>query len=312
MLVPRSDRLPVAIVAVATSVILEIVGLPVMAALAMGAGIVLASTIAALTAHVRWSVFALRARAEARDPAGPLLGLLVGMAVLLATGSVPAALGSAVAVMALKIVTAAVLRPAEPPRPRLAPGSAAATWLERAERAVEAIGRIGPGRESDLAERFSQTRDGARETLALIRRLASHELVVSQVIAGIDPRTAEELRRLEHERADAPTLDIDEEIGRAIGSVRDQIAARERLVATDRTLIARMRSAALGLEGLVARLGEIAVLAQGGAAATANARVDELADELDALRAGLAEADALARVAVHELRPTNSLTEGIR
>jgi hypothetical protein len=312
MLAPRSDRLPVAAVAVATSVVVALLGAPLVAALAIGAGIVLASSVAALTAYVRWTVFALRARAEARDPAGPLLGLLVGMAVLLATGSVPAALAAAVAVVTLKILTAAVLRPAGPPRPRLAPGSAPAVWLERAERAVEAIGRIGPGRESGLAERFSQTRDGARETLDLIRRLASHELVVSQVIAGIDPWMADELRRLEHELADAPTPDIADEIGRAIASVRDQIAARERLVSTDRTLVARMRSAALGLEGLVARLGEIAVLAQGGASATANARVDELADELDALRAGLTEADTLARVAVHELRPTNSLTEGIR
>ena len=312
MLQPRSDRLPVAAVAVATSVVTALLGVPLLAAIAIGAGIMVASILAALTAHVRWTVIAIRVRSEARDLTGPLLGLLVGLAVLAASGSVAAALAAAVAVVALKIATAVVLRPARPPRPRLLPGSAAAGWLERAERAVDGIGRIAPGRESSLAERFSQTREGARETVVLIRRLASHELIVSQVVAGIDPRMAEELHRLERERADAATSEMDEEIGRAIQAVRDQLAARERLVSTDRTLIARMRSAALGLEGLVARLGEIAVLAEGGASATANARVDELADELDALRTGLTEADTLARVTVHELRPANSLTEGIK
>ena len=153
---------------------------------------------------------------------------------LAASGSVAAALAAAVAVVALKIATAVVLRPAGPPRPRLLPGSAAAGWLERAERAVDGIGRIAPGRESSLAERFSQTRDGARETVVLIRRLASHELIVSQVVAGIDPRMAEELHRLERERADAATPEMDEEIGRAIQAVRDQLAARERLVSTAR------------------------------------------------------------------------------
>ena len=70
-----------------------------------------------------------------------------------------------------------------------------------------------------------------------------------------------------------------------------------------------MRTAALGLEGLVARLSEIAVLAHGGAEATANARVAELADELDALRAGLTEAESLGKAAVHELRTGDELTE---
>src|SRR5213076_1528765 len=198
MLQPRSDRLPVAAVAVATSVVTALLGVPLLAAIAIGAGIMVASILAALTAHVRWTVIAIRVRSEARDLTGPLLGLLVALA----------ALAAAVAVVALKIATAVVLRPAGPPRPRLLLGSAAAGWLERAERAVDGIGRIAPGRESSLAERFSQTREGARETVVLIRRLASHELIVSQVVAGIDPRMAEELHRLERERADAATSEM--------------------------------------------------------------------------------------------------------
>jgi hypothetical protein len=305
------DRLPVLGISVATTFVVAMLGVPLFIAIAIGAGLVAASALTALTFYVRWSVLALRARAELRDPAGPLLGLLVGAATIAAGGSVIAAVVAFLAVLVAKVTAGMALR-APPARPRLPAGSAAAAWLDRAKRAVDAIGRIGPGGASGLAERFLQTREGARDTLDLIHRLAAHEVVVSQVIAGIDPRMTEELHRLEDERAGASTDAMREEIGRAVQAVRDQVEARERLVSTDRTLLARMRTAALGLEGLVARLGEIAVLAQGGANATANARVSELADELDALRAGLTEADSLGRAAIHELGPTNSAMEALR
>jgi hypothetical protein len=305
------DRLLILGISIATTVVVAMLGVPLAIAIAIGSGLLAASALTALTAYVRWSVLAYRARAELRDPAGPILGLLVGAATIAAGGSVLAAVVAFFAVLVVKVGAGMALR-APAARPRLPAGSEAAGWLVRAERAVDAIGRIGPGGASPLAERFVQTREGARDTLVLIHRLATHELVVSQVVAGIDPRTADELRRLEDERAVASTVEMKEEIGRAVEAVRDQIAARDRLISTDRTLLARMRTAALGLEGLVARLGEIAVLAQGGANATANARVSELADELEALRAGLTEADSLARATVHELGPTNSVMEAQR
>jgi hypothetical protein len=305
------DRLLILGISVSTTVVVAMLGVPLLIAIAIGAGLVAASALTALTSYVRWSVLAFRARAELRDPAGPLLGLVVGAATIAAGGSVLAALVAFLAVLVVKVAAGMALR-APAARPRLPSGSAAAVWLDRAERAVDAIGRIGPGGASPLAERFVQTREGARETLVLINRLAAHELVVSRVIAGIDPRTTDELQRLEDEQAGARSPEMRDEIGRAVQAVRDQIAARERLVSTDRTLLARMRTAALGLEGLVARLGEIAVLGQGGANATANARVSELADELEALRAGLTEADSLASATVGELGPTNSAMEALR
>ena len=308
---PAGDRLLIVGISVATTVVVATLGVPLVIAIAIGAGLVAASALTTLTAYVRWSVLAYRARAELRDPAGALLGLVVGAATIAAGGTVVAALAAFLAVLVVKVTAGMALR-APAARPRLPAGSAAAGWLDRAEHAVDAIGRIGPGGASPLAERFVQTREGARDTLVLIHRLAAHELVVSQVIAGIDPRTTDELRRLEDERAGASSAEMKDEIGRAVEAVRDQMAARERLISTDRTLLARMRTAALGLEGLVARLGEIAVLAQGGANATANARVSELADELEALRAGLTEADSLARATVHELGPTNSAMEAQR
>ena len=209
--------------------------------------------------------------------------------------------------MLVKVATGVVLRRASVPRPRLPAGSEAELWLGRADRAVEAIRRIAPARESSLAERFAQTSAGADETVVLIRRLATYEATVARLLEGIDAeRVREEATRLEGEESVAPSGEIRDEIRRSLVALRDQQAARERLVATDRTLLARMRTATVGLEGLVARLAEITVLAQGGAQATAHARVAELADELEGLRAGLSEAESLSRATVNELKPLNS------
>jgi hypothetical protein len=295
-------------VAAATAIALAVLGAPVALTVVAALAIAGIPALDMLTRRVRWSVLAMRARAELRDPTGPLLGVLVGLAMLAAGVPFVGAAGAGAVLILAKVAVGAVLPRPGTPKPRLEEGSAAGVWLSRAERAVEAIGRIEPGRESALADRFAEAREGAQDTLMVVRRLAAHEQIVSRVIAGIDPRMSE-VRRLETERAEAETPDMQDEIGRAVEAIRDQIAARDRLTATDRTLVARIRTAALGLEGLIARLGEIAVLAQGGASATAYARVAELEDELDALRAGLAEAESLGRATVHELRPVNSAME---
>jgi len=306
----RTSWTPIALVAMATAVLASVLGAGTLAAILFGSAVLAASALSALAARVRWSLVAWRIRSELRDPTGPLLGVIVAAAVLTAGLGISSAIGAGLAVMALKIGSVVVLPDRSDPRPKLAAGSAAETWLARAERAVFAMRRIQPARESGLAERFAETRAGAEETLVLIRRLAVHESAIAALLAGIDERrVGEEYARLESEQAAASNTEMREEIGRALAALNDQRAARGRLSSTDQTLIARMRTAALGLEGLVARLSEIAVLAHGGAEATANARVAELADELDALGAGLTEAESLGKAAVHELRPGDELTE---
>jgi hypothetical protein len=307
---PTTSWTPIALVAVATAVLASVLGVGTLAAIALGVAVLAVSVASALTPRVRWSLIAWRIRNELRDPTGPLLGAVVGAAVLAAGVGLPWALGAALAVTSLKITSAVVLPARSDPRPKLAAGSAAETWLSRAERAVFAMRRIQPARESGLAERFAETRAGAEETLVLIRRLAVHETAVLGLLQGIDERRVrDEHNRLEIEQATASNDEMREEIGRALVALKDQQAARGRLSSTDQTLIARMRTAAIGLEGLVARLSEIAVLAHGGAEATAHARVAELADELDALRAGLTEADSLGKAAMYELRPSDRQME---
>lgn len=306
----RTTWTAVVLIAVVTALLSSALGVSALAAFGLGAAVVLASAVPALLPAVHWSRLAWRIRAELRDPSGPTLGVVVAVAILVAGSGPLLALGAGFAILALKVATALAIGSGSP-RPRLPAGSAAEEWLSRSERAVFAMRRIQPARESGLAERFAETRAGAEETLVLVRRLAAHEATVSQLRAGTDPaRLWDDLRNLERELAEAATPALREEIGRALGALRDRHAALLRLGETDTTLLARMRTAAFGLEALAARLAEITVIPRGAADPTAYTRVAELADELDALRAGLVEADTIGRSTVDELVSGNQLEVG--
>jgi hypothetical protein len=82
--------------------------------------------------------------------------------------------------------------------------------------------------------------------------------------------------------------------------VADQLDVGQRLREAREMLLARMQSAVLGMEGLVARMAELVALhatTVGGAPLTA-ARVAELTNDLEGLRDGLAEAERLSRSAL--------------
>lgn len=299
---------PVLLVALAAVAIVIAAGAPAASAVASGAGILAVWLLTSAARYVRWSVLVFHARAELGDRAAVPLAVLSFVAILFAGRSPLEAAAAALAILTLK-VAAGVALPRHVPRPRLPAGSASALWLTRAEIAVEATRQLRPG-PGPLAEKFAATREAAHEALLLVRRLGAHEATVSGLLRRIDAeRLAEDVWRLETERTAATSQEIKTEIGRALVSLNDQRTARARLVSTDETLVARMRTAALGLEGLVARLAEIVALAQGGADATAQLRISELSDELDALRAGLSEADSLGRATVHDLHPIDTAME---
>jgi len=69
----------------------------------------------------------------------------------------------------------------------------------------------------------------------------------------------------------------------------------ERLTSARDTLVARLQSTALGLEGLVARATEVLALSASSSAGTADSGIAGLAAELDGLRAGLTETEELSR-----------------
>jgi hypothetical protein len=96
------------------------------------------------------------------------------------------------------------------------------------------------------------------------------------------------------------------ELERSAAAVRDRADVRDRLVSARDTLLARMQATALGLEGLGARLAEVlAMSATTGGVDTSADDIADLALELDGLRAGLAETEALSRRAL-EAAPTET------
>jgi hypothetical protein len=95
-----------------------------------------------------------------------------------------------------------------------------------------------------------------------------------------------------------------EEMGRSAAAVDDRRAVRDRLLGARETLLARMQAVALGLEGLEARLAEVlAMTATTGGVDTTAQEISELATELDGLRAGLAETEAISRKALASAPP---------
>jgi hypothetical protein len=118
--------------------------------------------------------------------------------------------------------------------------------------------------------------------------------------SGLD----EEVARLDQAARYAPTPEMRDEMERSAAAVRDRQAVRDRLIGARQTLLARMQAVALGLEGLEARLAEVlAMTATTGGVDTTAAEIAELATELDGLRAGLAETEAISRKALAAAPP---------
>lgn len=232
---------------------------------------------------------------ELRDPWGLVVaGVSGGMAwAVLGSAAVALPVGVAVgaAVLGVKVVSGVLLRRAddEPRLPvRPAQGTVAALWLERAERAGRAMDELaGP-----LAGAVQ-----AHDTLDALRRLGAQAVSVAGALARVDDAglDVEAARLTEASRRGGPP-GVQAEVARSAAAVADRIAVRDRLREGQATVLARMQAGALGLESVVARLAEVAVLAEStGASRDTAGQVQELAAEVEALRAGLVEAEALSR-----------------
>jgi hypothetical protein len=151
-----------------------------------------------------------------------------------------------------------------------------------------------------VAQKCAAVGEQARTTIETMERLAGQTSAVSLALRHLDGNrlTAEE-ERLRGEVSEAEEHEVREELERSLASVRSQLAVHERLEQAGRTLLARMESGAIGLEGLVARLAEVLALAETAAGPGREMeKIDELADELDGLRSGLAETEDLSRRAL--------------
>ena len=89
---------------------------------------------------------------------------------------------------------------------------------------------------------------------------------------------------------------LQQERRRAAEAMQNQIDSIDRLIRLRETLLTRMQTAVVGLEGLGSRMGELVALGDDPVAHDRSAEVlGELTTELDNVRTGLAEAEALSR-----------------
>jgi hypothetical protein len=139
-------------------------------------------------------------------------------------------------------------------------------------------------------------REGAAEALATMRRLAGQVTAVEDAADRIEPaRLTAERDRLAAAVADASSDRVRAERMRSLASVSDQLQVAQRLAGARDELLARMQATALSLEGLVARTAELLAMSVSGGVDASADRLADLAADLDGLRTGLAEAEAVSR-----------------
>ena len=243
-------------------------------------------------------------RDDARDPWGLLIAVLAfGLAWAVGV-SFAAAVGIGAAVLVVKLAADA-LTPGRgsssralqrPPR-----NSPAGLLLARAEIAVRSIRdqaeTVAPG---PAHEQLTAAVSGAQSALDGMRRLAAQAAIMDAALQRIDRSALQaEAQRLEAADSGNNPAELQDETKRSVAAVREQIAVADRLSAARESLLARAQTATLGLEGLVARVVEVVALtATAGGVDTVSSKIGDLANELEGLRAGLAETEALSKRAI--------------
>jgi hypothetical protein len=249
-----------------------------------------------------------RLRQELLDPwGGVIAGVAGGLAWAVAplgAAALPVGLGVAAIVYGVKVgaglLTGERGRSTPEPDPRLRPprrGSIAEQWLQRAEQADRSLADLvrSPG-SAEAKQQLVPVRDGAAEALVTMRRLAGQVTAVEDATDRIQPARLEAERdRLTAAVAGASSDRVRAERQRSLDSVNEQTQVVQRLAGARDELLARMQATALTLEGLVARTAEVLAMSVSGGVDASADRLADLAADLDGLRSGLAEAEAVSR-----------------
>jgi hypothetical protein len=262
-------------------------------------------------------------RDELKDPwsyvlAGLAGGLSWAVLPVAAVAAAPVALAVGAAVFGTKVVAGAFSRAAgpEPVRERTLPvawHTDEAAWLARAEQAETTFRDIAQSApEGPVSARVASFGTETEDSLVALRRLAGQASAVRAALSRLD------LRKLHAERDRLLALRREEgdpalvaERSRALESVEAQLQGFSRLSAALTTLLARLETGAIGLEGLVARLAEVVALTEtSGSDDEGLSQVDELAEELEGLRAGLVEAEGVSDRAMEGLPPLPGAVPG--
>jgi hypothetical protein len=238
---------------------------------------------------------------------GGLGGAVTAAVAPVAVLGLPVGLGIAAVVYGVRVSLGAVLDrsprpdralPAERQLPRPPRGSPADRWLHRAEAAIGSLGRQTDSEPDPvLKSQIGDVDDRALAVFGDLGRFAGQVTLIEEVAGRIN---AAELRR-EHESlrralGAAGPSEVHEEWERSLRSVEEQLAAHHRLITARDGLLAKMQSTVLGLEGLVVRLAELSTMhAASDIAGDTASQVRLLTEDLDGLRSGLADAEAVSR-----------------
>jgi len=251
---------------------------------------------------------------ELRDPWGLLVaGVSGGMAWAVLGAGAPAVLvgvGVGAAVLGIKAVTGALVHrrprarvavPERPPR-----GTAAAAWFEQAEAAVHALDEMaGTAPQGPTGDAVRRAADDADDALVSLGRVGVQVTAVERALARVDVAGLDaEAARLRQAAEHAPSHELRQEVQRSAAALQDRVQVRDRLRSARDMLLARMQSTTFALEGLVARLAE--VVAMTATTGTSDSSAHDLASigtELDGLRAGLAESEAVSRRVLAQAPP---------
>lgn len=254
-------------------------------------------------------------RENVSDPWGALVAVLAGgltWAVIPGAAlAIPLGLAVAAAVFVAKVGAAALIRrnQDEPgDREFLQPrkGSAAEVWLSRAEKSVRTLDElVDTAGEGATRDRLRDVESEASVTVGTLRRLAGQVTAFEQAMSRIPmPSLEDERTRLQAAVRHADNDELRSENVKALGSVDQQLDIYRRLSSARETLLARMQSTTLGLEGLNARTAELLALSTSTGATSDEQVIEELSGTLEGMRAGLVEVEELSR---RVLQPGGSL-----
>lgn len=257
---------------------------------------------------------------EVRDPWSYVIGGLAGGMAFAVGIFPPAAAAIGAAVLGAKVLTGAFSKPGRARAGRrkerrlpVITRTPEAAWLNRAEQAVyqfhDIAASAADGPVADSVQAFEIQTD---EAIASLQRLAGQASAVRLAIARIDPRRLQfERDRLMHEHDRIVDVGVRAERERSLSSVQAQLETYQRLAVTLTTLLARLESGALAIEGLVARLAEVCALADSlGDAAAGGTQLEEMANELEGLRAGLVETEGVTTRTMQGLAPLPEAAPG--
>jgi hypothetical protein len=240
---------------------------------------------------------------ELSEPWGLLLGATAAGVAWAADLPLLVAGGVGVAAWATKAAMAALERRRDQPRTaRKLPVDARSPegqWLLRARRAAATFDDLaGAMSAGPLAERVAMMQPQVDDTVETLERLAGQAGAAGQALGRIDAGfLAGEAERLGAARARA-SGEIAAEVDRSLASVQAQQQVHGRLATARRGVLARLESGTLGLESLVARVVELSAMAAAGPTGDTGA-VDQLTDELEGIRQGLAETEEVSRQALN-------------